>query len=366
MKIFEGRRNLILLIGSVSFVLFIVCASLYGNSVVYDLITNNGQAIGRGFTSSVTDTMVRYDSFQYVHIAEKGYTDTTYTAFFPLFPLLIKGLADLTGLSHEVAGLFINWVLLFPLAVMLYKWADLELKRQKVKVSPYILLGLIAIFPTSLYLAMAYTETLFMLLTVGAVYAYRSGRYFAAALLALLSSATRTQGLTLCVYFATDFLIEWHAKKKPNYKKLIPTFVGGLGFVAYATFLWYAFGNPLEFVEAQKSWGRLEGNVLTNLIDSFRPIYIFYLGVAGVGLWSIWRYLGKAYFIYSLLFLLLPLSSGRLDSINRYMLALIPMFLAITILSVNIPKLLRLIYIVLSTFLLAWSILLFANGYWVA
>lgn len=360
------RPLLVILIGSVCFVLFVIGSFLYSNSIVYDLITPSGQAIGRGFTTDVTETMVRYDGFQYTHIAESGYTNTSYTAFFPLYPLLIRMVTALSGLSYQIVGLLLSWVLIIPMAIMIFKWAKLESKKLKIKVNPYLLLGLLAIFPTSFYLALAYTETLFILLTVSALYFYRSERYFVALLFALLSSATRTQGVILCVFFGVDFILNWRANKTFDYRKLVPAVFGVFGLLAYMAFLSVYFGNPLEFLEAQKSWGRLEGNVITNLISSMRPVFLWFILILIVGLKSIWQYLGKAYFVYSLIFILLPVSSGRLDSINRYMLSLIPLFLALAFAASTKPKAIQFGYVALSSFLLAWSIILFANGYWVA
>jgi Gpi18-like mannosyltransferase len=351
-------------VAALLFIIFVAVASLYSNAVVWNLGTAQGLAVGRGGTPSIMQTFVQYDGFQYTHIAQYGYTNSSYTAFLPFYPILVRTVAHVLPVSVGWAALLVSWASLCGAAIVVYKWVTFETVRRGTKISPWVTLGLIAIFPTAFYLSLPYTESLFILLNVSALLLYRKRLYLWAGLVAALAGATRFQGVLLLAFFAFDFLFDGERK---DYKKLIPIVLGSLGMVAYMAYLGVHFGNPLEFLVAEKGWGRLHGNLILNLIYSMRPLYLWFMPVLAMGLWSIWKYLGKSYFWYSLLFTLLPLSSGKLDSINRYMLSLTPMFLGFAMLAQNkAPKQLRLLYIVSSAFLLAWSILLFANGYWVA
>jgi hypothetical protein len=93
---------------------------------------------------------------------------------------------------------------------------------------------------------------------------------------------------------------------------------------------------------------------------------VWFLPVLFIGLWATYKFLGKSWFFYSLIFILIPLASGRLDSLSRYMLTLVPLFLGLALWLESKPKLVTTFYIISSAFLLAWSILLFTNNYWVA
>lgn len=352
------------LLASIGFIVFIVGASVYANALVWDFFTNNGLPKGMGTHVSVIQTLAQYDAGHFAHIAAVGYADIVEGAFLPLYPGLMHVVAMVTHLSYDWAGLLISWAMLCAAALVIYRWAAWELRQRDIALSPWLVLGCLAIFPTSLYFALPYTESLFVLLSVGALYLYRREQYAGAAALAALASATRYQGLVLGVFFLADFLL--YARNR-TWRKIIPMLGAGAGMFAYMVYLYLHFGSPFAFLTAEQSWHRLSGNIVVSLIKSFRPIYLWFVAVLLVGLASVWRYLGRAYFAYCLVFIALPLASGRFDSFNRYMLSMVPMFLALVILgSRKAPNILRLAYICSSIFLLAWSIMLFANGYWVA
>jgi len=360
----EQHTKYSLILSVLIFIVIIIGASLYANALVYDYFTVKGQPTGLGTHISFTATFDRYDTHHYLNIAQFGYKNKTDAAFLPIYPLAIRAIERVTHISYLLAGFLVSWVALCGVIILVYKWLKLELDKRKIKLSPWTVLGIIAIFPTSFYFVLPYTESLFMLFNIGAIYAYRKDKYLTATILAALASATRYQGLVLGIFFLADYLF---TKKDRNWKKLIPILGVACGFIIYMIFLKLHYGSPFEFITAEKSWNRLSGNYVKNLILTFRPIYVWYLAVLITALISTWKYLGKAYFFYCLIFILLPFSSGSFASFNRYMLILLPMLLALTIYGKNkFSHQAQLLYISSSVFLLAWSVLLFANGYWVA
>lgn len=351
-------------LATIGFVIFVIGASVYANALVWDFFTNLGLPKGMGAHVSLVGTLVQYDAGHYVHIAQAGYTDIVEAAFLPLYSMLMHLVAALSHLSYEWSGLIISWLTLCAAAVVIYQWASFELRERNLTISPWSVLGLIALFPTALFFVLPYTESLFVLLSVCAILLYRREHYVAATAAAALASATRYQGLVLGVFFLVDYIFNTHNR---SWKKFLPVLGAGAGMAAYVVYLYFHFGSPFAFLTAEHSWNRLSGNILISLITSFRPIHLWFVAVLAAGLVSAWKYLGKAYFAYCLVFIALPLASGRFDSFNRYMLSMVPMFLGLAILGAQkAPSLLRLAYICSSAFLLAWSIMLFANGYWVA
>lgn len=355
-------------IAALLFIVLVVAASLYSNAVIWNLTTSTdpspGLAQGRGGPQSLTQTLVQYDGFQYTHIAQYGYTNPSYRAFLPLYPLLIRLVSYALAISVDYAALAVSWVSLCAAAVVLYAWIRFELDAAGKKISPWVTMGLIAAFPTAGFFVLPYAESLFLLLTVSALLLYRKEKYVFAGIMAALSSVTRFQGLVLIVFFAADFLL---TQKRRDFRKLIAIVPVILLFGAYMAYLHIHTGDALAFISAEKYWGRLSGNIVANVVHSMRPLYLWFIPVGLVGLWTVWKYMGRAYFLYSLAFFLLPISSGSLASINRYMVSFLPMFLGLTIFGAeSVPKAVRLLYVGSSVFLLAWSIALFANGYWVA
>src|ERR1700719_2343124 len=81
--LFLGTR-LVLVIGTcLSFILFPVPAHVYPQSPV-DMV-------------GLLLSWKHWDAIDYIQIAQSGYQNITETAFFPLFPMLVKGVALLFG-----------------------------------------------------------------------------------------------------------------------------------------------------------------------------------------------------------------------------------------------------------------------------
>lgn len=351
------------LLGAFLFLVLVLGIGTYANATLYDF-NIDPTALGTGRSNlSIVSSFFRYDTAEYKNIIQNGYSVVT-VAFFPLFPLTANLVMKLTSIDATWAILVTSWMFFFLAAVVVFYWIRFELKERRSQMSPWAVVGLIALFPTAFYFISGYSESLFVFLTVGSLFAYRKQHYVLAAVLGALSAATRVQGAAVAVFFLCDYLF---SKDWSKWKKLIPVIVAPLGVLAYMLYLHYSFGNPFEFIIAQQQyWGRLHGNVITNLISSFRPVYVWFLPVLVIGLWATYKFLGKSWFFYSLIFILIPLASGRLDSLSRYMLTLIPLFLALALWLESKPKLVTTFYIISSAFLLAWSILLFTNNYWVA
>ena len=344
------------------FIATTIIIGLYADRQIVDRrdSVSDTRALGSN-TLDVERSVMRYDTNHYRLIVDTGYTSEE-TAFFPLFPLLVRGVHSL-GISISHSLLAISWIFTFASAGVMYLWAKKELSIKKSTVSPWFILLIIAVFPTSLYLTIGYSESLFIFLTTSALYAYRCQRYWLAGLFAALSTATRVQGSVLMLFFLVDYLLD---RKWNNWKKLIPFIIAPIGIGAYMLFLWQQFGNPLEFIAAQSHWGRFSGSPLENLLSSMTPPYIWYIPVLALMLFTVHKYLGKPWLVYTICFILLPLSSGRLDSLNRYMLAAPPLFLALAIWLESKPKFVTNVYFATSIFLLAWNIIFFFNDYWVA
>ena len=352
-----------LLLASAAFIVIIVTVGIYANKAMYDFtLSPDSPHTGLNATGFL-DTFVRYDGNRYTAVAEDGYAaDITNTAFFPLYPLIVRGMSYITSVPISYMLFVVSWVFMVLSTIVLFFWSRFELQQRKSDVSPWVTLGLVAIFPTSFFLILGYNESLFLFLTVSAIFAYRKKNYWLTAILAALSTATRVQGCAIVIFFIADYVLSRDWK---DWKKLIPVAAAPIGIFLYMGYLWQTFGNPFQFLVAQAGWGRLSGSILHNLVSSFTPPYLWFLPILVLGLWAIYRYVGKALFVYSLVFILLPLSSGRLDSLNRYMLCMPVLFLAIGLYLQTKSFTARAIYIASSVFLLCWSMLLFMNGYWV-
>ena len=109
-------------------------------------------------------------------------------------------------------------------------------------------------FPTGFYLLAAYNESLFIALSVAALYCMRRGHWWFAGLYASLAGATRLVGVMLALAFAYEYLRQrgWRGIRLDALAVgLVPT-----GVAAYMYYCYRTFGNPLHFLESQKAWFR--------------------------------------------------------------------------------------------------------------
>ena len=160
-----------------------------------------------GFGDVVLSPLAHWDAVWFLGIADTGYpsADSPRTAFFPLYPLLTRGVAELGGGSRGallIAAYLVSLAALLGALVLLYRLTALELGRRAA--GPAVLL--LCVFPASLFLGAPYSESLFLLCSVGAFYAARTGRWAWAGAAAGAASATRSAGLLLLLPLVLIYL----------------------------------------------------------------------------------------------------------------------------------------------------------------
>jgi len=199
-----------------------------------------------------------WDGVWYIQIAERGYGATSASpAFFPMYPLLVRSFAELFGgpLSLESLSVWAPLLSLLFLPFALYFLYQIALEGWGERVAKGTVLCL-AFFPTTFFLNSAYTESLFLALSAGSLWAMRVRKdLLLACVVAGFASATRNVGVFLLV----PLLLEWirgggHlgvGRWRGLYLALVPA-----GLFAYMGYLWLRFGDPLLFYSAQRDWGR--------------------------------------------------------------------------------------------------------------
>ena len=129
----------------------------------------------------------RWDSGFYLEIAKYGYTynptEQTSAAFFPLYPLLIKLLSFMTT-DPVLAGFIVSNTCFYIALIILYKLTLMDFS----KVVANRTLIYLALFPTSFFFSAVYTESIFLMLILLAVYAGRKQRWELAGIAGLLAS----------------------------------------------------------------------------------------------------------------------------------------------------------------------------------
>ena len=197
----------------------------------------------------------RWDSVWYLAIADGGYVDGARAAFFPLYPLVVRLLAAALG-SPLVAGALASTALLGVALVLLHRLVALDHGRAVARNAVLVT----ALFPMSFFFSAVYGESLFLALSIGAVYAARRERWAWAGALGALAAATRSAGVLLLVPLL--MLYAWDVGsplRRPRRRlradalwlALVP-----LGLVAYCAVLGLADDDPLAPFHAQEVWFR--------------------------------------------------------------------------------------------------------------
>lgn len=310
----------------------------------------------------VTAPLARWDAVWYLSIANYGYesADSPRHAFFPLFPLLARGVGELGGggAGATLLGAYAVALAAFLLAlVLLYRLTALELGRR----AAWPTLLLLCTFPASLYFGAPYAESVFLLCSVGAFYAARTGSWAWAGVAAAGASATRGAGVLLLLPLVVLCLQQSGRRLRPDFLWLV---LAPAGLVAYAAYLGVAYGDPLSFSHVQEFWNRAFAGPLVGVwdgtvaaVDGVRqllsgarePVYfeaaggdpfrvaaqnvvLFgFLCFAIAGAIGVLRRLPLAYGLYVVAALMLPLSypvaAQPLMSLPRFVAVLFPIFM---------------------------------------
>jgi Gpi18-like mannosyltransferase len=320
-----------------------------------------------------------YDSGFYVDIAANGYwgANTLHQmsnwAFFPLYPLLMRFFALPFGASNDalrIAGIFVSNCAALIAAIYLYKLTMKELGRKPAARAVLYL----ALFPMSFFLSAVYTESLFLATVISCTYYARLHRWWLAGLLGGLAALTRFQGALMLIVVGWEYLQFMTASSQPiEYQtqmsgrvalmrqwlrsRLINFFQALLRWRTWLDFAWLALipvglalfsiyaklkvGAFTAFSMSEKyGWHREFTNpipVLINYIQHTQPVgpynWDFYaLNLIVIFaffplLIPIFRKLPSVYGIFTLVFLVMPLTSGRLTSVPRYYLVVFPVYM---------------------------------------
>jgi hypothetical protein len=204
-----------------------------------------------------------WDGRWFAHIAAHGYDTDAATAFFPLFPLVLRVGIE-AGLGVAVFGVlvstFATLAAFYFVFVLARAWHD-----HRVAFASIVTL---AFFPTAFYLNAVYSDALFLALSSGSLWAlYVRRQLFVAGAFAFLAVLTRNVGGLLILPLA----YEWLRNRREFGRAAVLGVAGSvLGFLSYALYLWRRSGDPLLFSGAYgQNWHRELTNPLTTLRDAF-------------------------------------------------------------------------------------------------
>jgi hypothetical protein len=285
-------------------------------------------------TNPLLDAATRWDAKAYVDIAHDGYgAAPANNAYFPLYPFLMRLLATLFGGSSDaylLAGVVIsNLALLVALAYLLSLVAIDHDTAAGTRAVLYLL-----VFPTSVFLAVVYPESLLLALSIGAVYHARRGQWLPAAVLGALAALTRPfVGAAVAVPLAIE------AYRRSGLRAALAAAApAAVALVGWLVVLWRITGDPKAILTAEANWGVGPSVPFEAFTDLFDPkVYgfpYFVLGftlLIGVLVLLSWRFLRPSLAAYATVVFLISVATGSLTSSPRYYLSVFPAFIVLAL-----------------------------------
>jgi hypothetical protein len=325
-------------------------------------------ALDPGAGGPVITSLTAWDGWYYLGISAHGYLADpvagaySNVAFPPLYPLLIRVLALPFPAYQGLAAVLVSNVAFLGAIALLARLGTPYLGRRRASMAA----GLMIIYPFASVYAMAYTESLFLLLVVGAfLAAERRHRAWAGVLLAL-AVLCRLQGVALVLPLGILMLRQdsWRPRWSLAWLAL-----GPLAAAAFLLYVAQVTGSATAYLDAQQAWGRMGfGNAApsSTVAAEFSPYQAALLLTL---LWSVFLLvfarvdrMRPEYWLIPVLFIAAELSSGSLEAVGRVTMAAFPF---VWLLAGRRSVLARRAWPVVSAGLFTLLAILSFGGYWV-
>lgn len=237
----------------------------------------------------------RADGKQYIEIAKAGYRydrrEPSNVAFFPAYPCAARILARITPMPVEWSALAVSHCLLLAGFGVFSMYAASRVTTAGNTAGLWALLAF-ALFPTTFFLRMTYSESTFFLLAVLSLLGIqRKWPLLCIAATIGLATATRAVGVALLAPLTLHVVRRTRSFPRTilDLGLLLPVGCWGLG--AFLLFQWLTFGDPLAFVTAQHNYNwqtAASPGEKVIILGSLEPIWSVYDASSAV-YWAAWE-----------------------------------------------------------------------------
>lgn len=228
------------------------------------------QRPGRQFT--------HWDGYRYEEIIDLGYIydnsedsrklDTRTgemrlknVVWYPLYPVLGWLVKQVTGLPTHHALTLVSQMCAAGAGLAFFALLRRHYRRTMGTpgwVNAAATCGLLLLFmgPCAIFLYANFTESLFLFLLTLFLLFVDKKQWWAAALVAAISSSCRSQGVLFGMILTLTFLLQAR-EYRIGWRCLGTVLIGMIsltGLASYMFYLWKTFGDPLAFMKAQKNW----------------------------------------------------------------------------------------------------------------
>lgn len=316
----------------------------------------------------------RWDALNYQRLAQFGYSATgemqPLLVFYPLYPWTVRLFAFLTR-DYLVSAFIVSTVASLVTAIVLLRLVELDYSKELAQRAVWFLF----IFPTSYFLHIGYTESLFLMLALGCMYSARRQRWFMASLFGALTCLTRANGVVLVPVLAMEAAHQYRTTRRWHWQWLYIALVG-FGFAGYLLLNKHVTGDAFAFTSLmQQFFGKSLASPLTGIDNALGSMSrapseaemigtqeVLFIALGLVCTIVSWIKLRPAYSVWMTGNWLLFVSVSFVLSVPRYTLTMFPIYILFAMLAA------RRVWLAVIT---VWSVLylsffasMFACGRW--
>jgi Gpi18-like mannosyltransferase len=334
----------------------------------YQALQNERVAGWRGWL----EVWNRWDSLNYQKLAEFGYSASgelkPLLVFYPLYPWTVRLFAFVFH-DYLISAFVVSTLASLVTAIVFLRLVELDYSKELAQRAVWFLF----IFPTSYFLHIGYTESLFLMLALGSVLAARKERWLLAGVLGALTCLTRANGLVLLPVLVVEAAQQYRITRRFQWRWLYVAIAAG-GFGGYLLLNKYVTGNPFAFTALMNEFfSKKLSSPLTGVSNAIGSLYrnpaeaemigsqeITFIVLGLVCTIVSWFKLRPAYSVWLTGNWLLFVSVSFVLSVPRYTLTMFPIYLLFAMLArrrvwLAVISFWSLLYLALFASLFAWG-----------
>jgi hypothetical protein len=317
----------------------------------------------------------RWDALNYQKLAQFGYGETgelkPLLVFYPLFPWSVRLFTFITR-DYLVSTFIVSTIASLIAAVVLLRLVELDYSKALAQRAVWFLF----IFPTSYFLHIGYTESLFLMLALSSVYAARRERWLMAGVFGALTCMTRPNGVVLLPVLIVEAAHQYRIIRRWRWQWLYIA-LAAAGFGGYLLLNKYVTGDTFAFISLQQQFfGKSLSSPLSGIDNAWGSMIsrppseaemigtqeVLFIALGLICTIVSWIKLRPAYSVWMTGNWLMFVSVSFVLSVPRYTLAMFPIFILFSMLAA------QRVWLAVIT---VWSILYlslfastFVSGHW--
>lgn len=334
------------------------------------------------------DMWCRWDTGWYMSIAAHGYDPgpdlgSAYSnmAFFPLYPKMVRAVAAVTGkistgtltaIGPLLSSLFFILSLLMLYYLTLTVFSDRE-NREEIAWRTVLIL---TCMPAAYFFSAFYTESLYLLMSLGVYLAAIKKRWWLSALFTTGATLTRANGFLVILMPIWIYMEQRDWDFRRIGWQWTWFFMAPAGLAIHFYTLYLKTGNFFAFFQAQKAWQRGTQSFLQIVVEFFMPQNDRYPHVAIIDRLAFLSFAVisvillvrikemRALGVYACGLMAIYLASGLMYSMTRYTVVVFPVIMWLGLKANSKRKLLWLCALTAMLQVLMWAG--WTNYYWIA